>query len=529
MSMRSLRYALLMLAVSSFAAVAAADDLHFKSNISVEGNAVSSSETWVKGERERTVAKSPTGDLISLRQCDLKRTLMLNEQSQAYLVVKDPPDQSASNAAALMTGAPAPASSSAGVITQTVSVLFMGEHKQISGFEARHFKTTVVVESSQSACSAVNQKYDMDGWYADLAKGQRSCPQSLPPVKLPANCTDRVVVHRKGTAKLGYPLQLILTLQNQGANPMKIEVATSDISKQPSKPELFDVPTGYHEVHSETELASAAMQQSVPANSYAPATPQNPAVNAMPSPSPMGMGAGMSSSIAMMARSMGVQLPGGAAGMQGPSAGAAVPVPQALGPKAPGKIRIGIAPAQAQLGQGNNAQSDYGTPIRNAIVYTMNGPAVEITPLDAHIPIQLQAEAQQKQCDYILLSSVTVKHSNSNFDKYMRMGNAAANFNPMVGMTRSLGALATQAAAQAATQAAVMTAQQQVASQLSSFNGQIKSKDDVTVDYQLYPTGQAQPKLQSSLKGKAKSDGEDVLTPLIEQEATGVLTEVTKK
>jgi hypothetical protein len=35
--------------------------------------------------------------------------------------------------------------------------------------------------------------------------------------------------------------------------------------------------------------------------------------------------------------------------------------------------------------------------------------------------------------------------------------------------------------------------------------------------------------LQSSLKAKAKADGEDVLTPLIEQEATNVLTEVTKK
>src|ERR1700722_3374027 len=226
------------------------------------------------------------------------------------------------------------------------------------------------------------------------------------------------------------------------------------------------------------------------------------------------------------------QLQGALAGLLGTQATAGagtVPAPPPPAPNAPGKIRIGIAPAQAQLGQGNNAQSDYGPPIRNAIVYTMNGPAVEIAPLDAHIPIQLQAEAQQKQCDYILVSHVTVKHSNSNFDKYMRMGNAAANFNPMVGMTRSLGALATQAAAQAATQAAVMTAQQQVASQLSSFNGQIKSKDDVTVDYQLYPTGQAQPKLQSSLKGKAKSDGEDVLTPLIAQEATGVITEVTKK
>jgi hypothetical protein len=214
--------------------------------------------------------------------------------------------------------------------------------------------------------------------------------------------------------------------------------------------------------------------------------------------------------------------------MQAAAGVGTVPPPQALGPKAPGKIRIGIAPAQAQLGQGNNGQGDFSTSIRNAIVYTMNGPAVEITPLDAHIPIQLQAEAQQKQCDYIMLSSVTVKHSSSSFDKYMKMGSAAANFNPMIAMTRSMGTMAAQAS-QVATQAAVMTAQQQVASQLASFNGQIKTKDDVTVDYQLYPTGQGQPKLQSSLKGKAKSDGEDVLTPLIEQAATNVLTEVTKK
>jgi hypothetical protein len=218
----------------------------------------------------------------------------------------------------------------------------------------------------------------------------------------------------------------------------------------------------------------------------------------------------------------------GMASMQAANGAGTAPLPQALGPKAPGKIRIGIAPAQAQLGQGNNAQADYATPIRNAIVSTMSGPAVEIAPLDAHIPIQLQAEAQEKQCDYILLSSVTVKHSSSSFDKYMKMGSAAANFNPMVAMTRSMGAMAAQAS-QVATQAAVMTAQQQVASQLATFNGQIKTKDDVTVDYQLYPTGQGQPKLQSSLKAKAKADGEDVLTPLIEQAATNILTEVTKK
>jgi hypothetical protein len=51
----------------------------------------------------------------------------------------------------------------------------------------------------------------------------------------------------------------------------------------------------------------------------------------------------------------------------------------------------------------------------------------------------------------------------------------------------------------------------------------------VTVEYQIFPTGQTQAKLESSLKGKAKSDGEDVLTPLIQHAANSILTEVTKK
>jgi hypothetical protein len=46
----------------------------------------------------------------------------------------------------------------------------------------------------------------------------------------------------------------------------------------------------------------------------------------------------------------------------------------------------------------------------------------------------------------------------------------------------------------------------------------------VTVDYHLFPTEQTQAKLENSLKGKTKSDGEDILTPLIQQAANGILT-----
>src|SRR5215813_9139148 len=78
------------------------------------------------------------------------------------------------------------------------------------------------------------------------------------------------------------------------------------------------------------------------------------------------------------------QFPASMPGAQ--TASTPVPIPQALGPKAAGKIRIGIAPAVAQMGQGNNAQADFGTPIRNSLVLIMGGPAVEITPLDSHLP-----------------------------------------------------------------------------------------------------------------------------------------------
>ncbi len=211
--------------------------------------------------------------------------------------------------------------------------------------------------------------------------------------------------------------------------------------------------------------------------------------------------------------------------------GAPVVAPQALGPKAAGKIRIGVAPPDAQVGQGNNAGADYSTPIRNVIVALMSGPAVEVAALDSRVPVQIQAEAQQKECDLILYSKVILKHNSGGFGKLMKMAGPIANVAPIVGMSGSLGTAAAAQAAQTAVSVSVAaaSAQQLAIQQLAGFNGQIKSKDDITVQYQLNPIGQPSPKLQNELVGKAKSNGEDVLTPLLTQAASFVLNAVTKK
>lgn len=202
----------------------------------------------------------------------------------------------------------------------------------------------------------------------------------------------------------------------------------------------------------------------------------------------------------------------------------AAPGSAPVGPKQPGKVRIGVAPPDAQVGQGNNTGADYSTPIRNAEITLMSGPAVDIVPLDSHISMQLQAEAQQKQCDFVMFSSVALKRTQSTFGKWSKFGSVAANVTPVGMMAHGAASVA---AAQAANVAASQLAQQQAISQLAAFNGQIKSKDDVTVKYQLVPTGQNTPTLDGTLQGKAKSDGEDVLTPMLTQTANAVLTQVS--
>jgi hypothetical protein len=544
MRRRWLRQLSCLLALLTVAMMASAEDLHIKKSISVGGNVVSSTETSIKGARTRDVNQGPGGAMVTLRQCDLKRTVTLNDQTQTYLVTNDPQDAAAARAAAMVTGAPVPEEKTGGgKIEVTTTITDTGERKQMFGYSARHLKAKIVETSSADACSKVNQTFETDGWYADVSKEASACTTSMaPPVRQNQGCQDVIVEHHSGSGKAGYPLVQNVVMHNPDGSTMTVNISVTELSKQPLDASLFDVPASYKQVNSLAELQGmpqvAQMTQQPQGAGPQGFTPSSP--NPMANPNGAPAGANAMSQQMMMSQMMAARggmnpMGGGMSGMGGNQPGAApVAVPQALGPKAPGKLRIGIAPPDAQVGQGNNAAADYSTPIRNAMVLLMNGPAVEIAGLDSRIPIQLQAEAQQKQCDYILYSSVAVKHQQSSgFGKFAKFAAPMASMTPMGAMTHSMGSAVAASAASAAASAAAQQAQQQamnqVMSQLSGFNGQIKSKDDVTVQYSLTQTGQQAPLLQNALQGKAKSDGEDVLTPLLQQTANTVLTQVSVK
>jgi hypothetical protein len=183
--------------------------------------------------------------------------------------------------------------------------------------------------------------------------------------------------------------------------------------------------------------------------------------------------------------------------------------------KKAGVIRIGIAMPKAQLGQGANGPTS-GEPVRVILAQYLAGPSVEAISIAALLPDQIEAEAKSKQCDYLVYSSVSQKKSVGGMG-FLKNASSFASVIPMVGMAGGMaGAVAATTATTAATQAATLS------------NG-VKAKSDVTLEFHLNAADNPASVLSKSLNAKATADGEDIITPLIEQEATAIIAEVSKK
>jgi hypothetical protein len=184
---------------------------------------------------------------------------------------------------------------------------------------------------------------------------------------------------------------------------------------------------------------------------------------------------------------------------------------------------------KAQLGQGTSG-ADVAEPVRATLTAYMGGPATELIPLTARIPIQIEAEAQELGCEYVLYSSVVQKKGGG----FGKMFAAAAPLATMAGGMGAMGGnygamMAGQAVAQAASTAAAQSAQQEAMEQLGgAAKTNIKKGDQVTLEYKLMRPGEPVAVVAQSVAAKAKESGEDLVSPLIEQAATAVLTAISQ-
>jgi hypothetical protein len=172
-------------------------------------------------------------------------------------------------------------------------------------------------------------------------------------------------------------------------------------------------------------------------------------------------------------------------------------------------IAIGLPSVR---GVDGNASSLAGS-LRELIASFLTGPSLRTVSLDARLASMALEEAAQKECGLLLTVTATRQKHAGRFGRVMGQAAGAAAWHLPYGGT----------AATAVTRTAAITA----AVAASTLASETRSKDELQVEYRLVATDGRLVR-EGLDRAKAKSDGEDLLTPLVERLAESVLAAVAK-
>lgn len=233
------------------------------------GAEVSENTTYIHGPRQRVEFPGVT----TLDQCDLNRTVLLNDASKKYLVrpyapetppaVAPPPatDRDATASMGMMGRGGQPQPAKGGVITYTATLTDTLERKPLFGKEARRVKTVIEKQPSASACDKTGLKVEVDGWYVDLPQSagcvRKSAGPDVPPAPAGDACVDRVEAHTVGDAKLGFPVAIVTTTTTGDGDKQEISstsMEVTDLVVTRLDAALFNVPPNFVEAKSSAEL-----------------------------------------------------------------------------------------------------------------------------------------------------------------------------------------------------------------------------------------------------------------------------------
>jgi hypothetical protein len=421
---------------------------------------------------------------VSLTQCDLRRSVQLSPQTKTYMV-----NPFAQTTTQTTTTTPASTTKNGvvetgGKITTTYTIKDTGERKQMFGFPARHLIMTMESVSSPDACTKTNTKMQTDGWYID-AEFVLDCDYGYQGYAgrsgKPGGCQDKYEMKTVGTAKRGYPVYEKMTMFDEsGKETYSMVNEVVELSKATLDAGLFDVPQDYREVSD-----AAQMYAAMASSSASSASSSSRSTSAAPS-------SGMTSAI----RNADASATSGSA---------------AVGPKKEGTIRIGLANVKTGAVGESISAADLSAAVQNTIAQYLKAPKIEVVVLEAKLPSVAEGEAKEKECDYVIFANVSHKKGGGGFGGF---GSALGGAIGSVGLGHT-GSVAGNIAGQVATQAIVA----------STVSANVKAKDEITLDVKLNKTG-GESALAKIYKAKAKSNGDDIISQVVEQAAQAIVTAV---
>ena len=480
-------YIIAILVTGIITSTTALADVKIKSKQTMSGQAYENT-TYIKGKRQRS--ESMNGMMISLTQCDLRRGVQLNSQTKTYMVNSFGGGTAATGASTATTDKNGVVQAG-GRVTTTYTIKDTGERKQMFGFTARHLIITMETVSSPDACNKNNTKMHTDGWYID-AEFVLDCDYGTQGYNnyggKAGGCKDKYEMKTIGTAKRGYPVYEKMTMFDEsGKEMMSMENEVVELSKAPLETSLFEVPAGYREVQDAAQMYAAASSSSTSMASSRTGS--------------------SSTSMSMPADSGLAQSIRGSASQQVSSQ-----TPAPAGAKQNGVVRIGLSTVKTgAVGDSINA-ADLAAAVQSTLTNFLKVPNVEVVPIEARLSSAIAAEAQQKECDYVIYTNVSHKKGGGGGGFGGMFGHALGSAIGATGIGHT-GSVAGNVAGQIATQTIVSA---------TSLSGNVKSKDEITLDLKLNK-GDGSAAMAKVYKVKAKSNGDDIISQVIEQAAEEIV------
>ena len=327
--------------------------------------------TMIKGSRQRDETSMAMGQSqITITQCDLKRSIQINDSARKYVITSFPTDEGETTGAG--GGHAQGAAGSAqrgGVVSLTINTVDTGERKEMFGFTARHLKRTTMMESGPGACNQNKMKIENDGWYINLEYGLACESSSRAPQMGPTSqgCRDRYQYHRTGPATLGFPLSETTTMYGEdGRATFTMTKEVVEISRQSLDAALFEIPAGYTQAASQQEMYGAPSMDQVMAQAQ-----ERAGQNSTPTNNPLASGPATANAQA--------------------------------------RAKVGVVEFN------NKAKASVSTDsLRQQLIAVLNGNGIDAVALNASSASEAALEAKAKGCAYILYTDIsTLKTASS--------------------------------------------------------------------------------------------------------------------
>jgi hypothetical protein len=185
----------------------------------------------------------------------------------------------------------------------------------------------------------------------------------------------------------------------------------------------------------------------------------------------------------------------------------------APGPSVP--TRICLAPATIEAVPGG---FDPETAVRETFTSFLTGPSLAVTPLQARLVSQAREEAKLAGCAFLLFP--TIKHER-------KTGGGGILGKVVAGGVQQGAWSASGAAGSTVGRAVASAAAGAAAGAASDYAANSQVKDELTLRYRL-ESAAGKVLIEKADKRKAKSDGEDLLTPLVRPAAEAVAQAAAK-